>query len=260
MVDSVLVDAAAVPIIVVTKPSDSPEIRREVLGQIVEYGAAPREPWSQGNLRVEAASYWHDGTESLHDVLSPILDAEADLTKFWDKVAQNLRIGRMRPVIAGDALPVALRRAIEMINDQMTTTELLGLERASYGTDDEGLVLAPRVIGQSQRVIDRREPVSKVWTEPLLRRAYQEMEDRDLAQKLSQILDWAHNERIFLRDLIPGAGFCLSGFDGKRLGSGGYVRRGFGLRLRTLGKYCCDFSLLPLKSERNHNRPFGVND
>ena len=61
--------------------------------------------------------------------LSGLLRPEPDIDDFWLRVKTNLAASRIRLLFVSDAIPSELRRIIEFLNNNMDTTEVLGLER-----------------------------------------------------------------------------------------------------------------------------------
>lgn len=153
-IDHLLLDQNAVPTFVETKRSSDTRIRREVVGQMLDYAANAQRYWPVGHIRsVTEAQY--GGAERAAAVVMELLgfesgvDVAADLEAYWTKVEDNLRHGRLRLIFIADRLPPELRRIIEFLNGQMEETEVLGIELAQYvGSDLRALV--PRVIGQTE--------------------------------------------------------------------------------------------------------------
>jgi len=153
-IDHLLIDQNAVPTFVETKRSTDTRIRREIVGQMLDYAANAKQYWPIGHLRSMAVAQY-GGADRAEAAIQKILglesgeDAIADLEAYWNKVEDNLRHGRVRLIFMADRLPPELRRVIEFMNDQMEDAEVLGIELSQYvGSDLKALV--PRVIGQTE--------------------------------------------------------------------------------------------------------------
>jgi hypothetical protein len=153
-IDHLLLDQNAVPTFVETKRSSDTRIRREIVGQMLDYAANAQRYWPVGHIR-SLATAQYGGTEKAEAAIMKILglepgdNVEPDLEAYWGKVEDNLRHGRLRLIFIADRLPPELRRVIEFMNGQMEETEVLGIELAQYvGSNLKALV--PRVIGQTE--------------------------------------------------------------------------------------------------------------
>ena len=163
-VDHVFLDQDGVPTLVEIKRQSDVRLRREVIGQIMEYAAH-----AVAHLAPESLRALFEARCRLQE-----LDAElelerhlegADADAFWRSASDNLRAGRVRLVLVADLIPPELRTIVEFMNRQMQPAELLAVELRQY--QGEGLrALAPLVIGQTQESAQPRRssaPVS-TWT------------------------------------------------------------------------------------------------
>lgn len=143
--DHLFVDPAGVPVVVEVKRSSDTRIRREVVGQMLDYAANGVKYWPIAELRAdfeaEAAS---KGLKPDQLIEEASLGTEPE--EFWRRVEQNLRSGHIRLVFVADRLPDELVRVIEFLNEQMSPAEVLGVEVQQY-TDGLTKVLVPRVVG-----------------------------------------------------------------------------------------------------------------
>jgi hypothetical protein len=147
-VDHLFVDHSAIPTFVEVKRSSDTRIRREVVGQMLDYASN-----AVVHMTVEQMRAWF---ESLHreedpdEVLREVLGPDADTEDFWLRVKTNLQAGRIRLLFVADRIPSELRRIVEFLNTQMDPAEVLAVEVAQYvGGDLKTLV--PSLIGQSER-------------------------------------------------------------------------------------------------------------
>lgn len=161
--DHLFVDQDAVPTLVEVKRGQNTQIRREVVGQMFDYAANAVVYWAPGVLAEHFATTHRDEPGGPNAVLRQFLQlenqspeaADAEIEAWWQQAEANLRAGRLRLLFVADEIPAELRRIIEFLNEQMATTEVLGIEVKSYSGD--GLrALVPRVVGLTEAARDRK--------------------------------------------------------------------------------------------------------
>ncbi len=163
-IDHLLLDQNAIPTFVETKRSSDTRIRREIIGQMLDYAANAQRYWSPDRIRA-MATVQYCGPDSVDAAvtkllgLEPVEDTNAAIDEYWAKVEDNLHNGRVRLIFIADRLPAELRRVIEFLNEQMNEVEVLGIELAQYvGSDFRALV--PRVIGQTEAIRQAKKTTS----------------------------------------------------------------------------------------------------
>ena len=140
------------PTLVEVKRSSDTRIRREVVGQLLEYAANGTRYWPVEQLRgLFEAGCRERGADPDVALLESFGD-EIDVEAWWAQVADNLSHGRLRLVFVADEISRELRRIIEFLNEQMTQTEVLGVEIRQYVDEGgEHQTLVPRLVGQTER-------------------------------------------------------------------------------------------------------------
>lgn len=147
--DHLFVTRGGVPVLVEVKRAVDTRIRREVVGQLLDYAANGVAYWRPGTL-AEAFAYQCSLSSLDPDLeLARFLNDE-DPQAFWEQVDANLAAGRIRLVVAADEIPKELARIIEFLNEQMQAT-VLAVELLYYQAEDGRRTLAPRVIGGTER-------------------------------------------------------------------------------------------------------------
>jgi hypothetical protein len=162
--DHLFLDAEAVPILVEVKRSTDTRLRREVLGQMLDYAANGLAAWDAERIRgaflatleTQASADAEPPTEE--DVLAEQLGVD-DSSEYWKRLETNLAAGRVRLVFLADTLPQPLVRVIEFLNEQMSPAEVLGVEVKQYISDSQ-TAYVPRVVGRTSRAIDQKETVA----------------------------------------------------------------------------------------------------
>ena len=147
-VDHLFLDQDAVPTIVEVKRSTDTRIRREVVGQMLDYAANGVVYWPVELIRTRyearCAAQGLDPAIGIAD----LTDNEGDPEAFWQQVDENFRAGKIRMVFVADVIPNELRRVVEFLNRQMNAAEVLAVEVRQYV--GEGMrTLVPRIIGQT---------------------------------------------------------------------------------------------------------------
>lgn len=189
-VDHLFLDQDAVPTIVEVKRSTDTRIRREVVGQMLDYAANGVAYWSVDRLRAE----FEANPESEQDISDLLEDPDADPEEFWQKVKTNLQAGKVRLVFVSDKIPDELRRIVEFLNEQMDPAEVLAVEIKQYVSQDSNLkTLVPRIIGQTTKAQDNKSIGSRSgrqWDEASFLADLEARRGSDEAAVARKILKW----------------------------------------------------------------------
>jgi len=148
-IDHVLLDQHGRPTLVEVKRSTDTRIRREVVGQMLDYAANALKYWPKERIRELAANQYGGLAELEIEIRRLLKDEESDVEEFWQAVDRNLREGEMRLLFVADQIPTELRRIIEFLNEQMSRSEVLGVEIRQYERNGTR-ILVPRVVGQTE--------------------------------------------------------------------------------------------------------------
>ena len=148
-VDHLIIDQDAVPTLAEVKRGSNPEIRRTIVGQLLEYAAHASETWTAEELRGaferQAEARGRDADAELAVLLQT--DEDPDVDGFWEDVSTNLAAKRLRLLFVSDLIPDPLARVVEFLNAQMSDIEVLAVEiKRFHGTSAQTLV--PRVNGR----------------------------------------------------------------------------------------------------------------
>ena len=167
--DHLFVDQDGVPTLVETKIAENPDLRRKVVGQMLDYAANITETWPVTRIKEAFESTCLQTGSSSEELLETHLaaserdgdpDDEDTIDRFWMSVETNLQAGRLRLLFVADHIPTSLVRVVEFLNDQMNLCEVLAIELRQYEyQDEEGQppirTLVPRVFGQRATVRKR---------------------------------------------------------------------------------------------------------
>ena len=195
--DHLFLDQDAIPTLVEVKRSSDTRIRREVVGQMLDYAANAVVYWPIEKIRTQFEATHQGENLDPEQVLAEFLGADSDPKEFWQQIKANLQAGRIRMVFVADEIPSELRRVVEFLNSQMDPAEVLAVEIKQYL--GQGMkTLVPRVIGQTLEAEQKKRPEGRQWDEASF---FQDLESRcgsNQAGAARKILDWAkaNNLRI----------------------------------------------------------------
>lgn len=148
-IDHLFLDQDGIPTLVEVKRGSDTRIRREVVGQMLDYAANAILHWPVEELRAQFSESCERDRKDPGAVLGGLIGSEADPEAFWGEVRANLSIGRIRLLFVADRIPTELRRIVEFLNRQMQPAEVLAIELRQY--EGQGLkTLVPIVLGQTQ--------------------------------------------------------------------------------------------------------------
>lgn len=199
--DHLLLDQDGVPTLVEVKRSSDTRIRREVVGQMLDYAAnltafVPVERM-QALLEARCADAGLDAGE---EVLA--LSEFDDVDEYWSRVKSNLDAGRIRLLFVADKLPVELRRIIEFLNRHTDPVEVLGVEVRQYVGEDDLRTLVPRVFGQTVEATakktgrTRSRLPSRQWDEGSYFPEIEERVGAEAAGVARRIYEWAQERDL----------------------------------------------------------------
>lgn len=157
-VDHLFIDQDAVPTLVEVKRGANPQIRREVVGQMLEYAAHAWQTWTADSLRQafeQTCSEAHvDPGAELRRLVEDVEDD--DPGEFWSKVGANLAAKRLRLLFVADDIPDELTRIVEFLNATMSNVEVLAVEIKKFDGESGLRTLVPRVVGRTAKPANTR--------------------------------------------------------------------------------------------------------
>jgi len=199
-VDHLFLDQEAIPTIVEVKRSTDTRIRREVVGQMLDYAANGVVYWPVEILRARFEATAQGRGEAPADVLMRFLDPDSDPEAFWQDVKINLQVGRVRLLFVADVIPPELQRVVEFLNTQMDPAEVLAVEIRQFA-DERLRTLVPRVMGQTSegQVHHGRTRQRRQWDrESFLAEVRSKENGEQLAALSLLLMEWAeqHMDRM----------------------------------------------------------------
>ncbi len=186
-VDHILIDQDSIPTFVEVKRSSDSRIRREVVGQMLDYAAHATRTMTAERMRHEfMATHGAGADEALEAFLSESDGPDIDSEEIWEKVAINLAAKRIRLLFVADEIPDELATVVEFLNEQMPNVEVLAVSIKQY-QGGPLRTLVPQVIGRTAAAMHnagsstRRQPPMRSLDEFYSRVG---VEERGLAERL----------------------------------------------------------------------------
>jgi hypothetical protein len=190
-IDHLFLDQDGIPTLVEIKRQSDSRIRREVVGQMLDYAANCATYWSIDMLQTSFERTCEAAGQSSEAVLSELIGPEQRNSEFWERVKTNLRAGRIRMLFVADVIPLELRRIVEFLNQQMDPAEVLAIELRQFAGKNLK-TLVPMVFGQTQEAATRRSGSApgQRWDEQRLFDKLQKTVGPEELNVAKQIFDW----------------------------------------------------------------------
>ena len=132
--DHLLIDQDATPTLVEVKRGANSEVRRKVVGQMLEYAAhatGGAGSWAVDDIRRDFEDNANAQDRNPDDLIADLLqtDGEPDVEAFWKDVGANLAARRIRLLFVADDIPDSLTRIVSFLNEQTRDNiEVLAVE------------------------------------------------------------------------------------------------------------------------------------
>ena len=198
-VDHLFLDQDGVPTLVEVKRSTDTRIRREVVGQLLEYAANALTYWPPGFIRERFEKACDVLGSRPEEVIRAFLAAESSAEDFWDRVKTNLQAGKVRLLFVSDDISSELRQIVEFLNSQMNPAEVLAVEIKKYGGDGVS-TLVPRVLGQTMAAERLKGPRrgEKKWDEASFFEELAKNVGPNEVEAARRILSWSQQKSFFI--------------------------------------------------------------
>jgi hypothetical protein len=196
--DHLFLDQDAIPTLVEVKRSTDTRIRREVVGQMLDYAANAVVYWPVEEIKAKFESQCKENGGDPGAKLAGLLGEGQDASFFWQQVKTNLQAGRVRLIFIADEIPPELRRVVEFLNSQMDPAEVLAIEVKQFVAENL-TTLVPRVLGQTEtarqkKTVDRGE--SRQWDEASFFDDIRERRGEQETAIARRLLEWANEHGL----------------------------------------------------------------
>lgn len=166
-IDLLCIDKDSLLTIIETKLRKNRELRREVVGQIIEYAAYVSQ-WTADDVYRVASEYFSKSDmvpaeykgKTLDATMKQIVGEEFSDEDFRARIGQNLRDGKIRLIIAVDELIEPLRATVTFLNSQ-SNFDILLLQVTSFEESKTRKVLIPLLFGYAQPPPPPKRPLNE---------------------------------------------------------------------------------------------------
>ena len=190
--DHLFLDQDGIPTIIEVKRSTDTRIRREVVGQMLDY-AANAVYWNGKDIKDKFEENCKARENAPDLVFEKNLGISPDdYDALWDTVNANLRAGKIRMLFVADSIPNELKRIIEFLNEQMNPAEVLGVEIKQFVSQNVK-TLVPKVIGQTQEARILKKRAGKRWNETLFFSDLNSRRGLQIAEICQKIYQWSQD-------------------------------------------------------------------
>ncbi|MCX6909057.1 MAG: hypothetical protein NTY01_13585 [Verrucomicrobia bacterium] len=159
-IDHLFLDQDGIPTLVEVKRSSDTRIRREVVGQMLDYAANAVVYWPVETIRAQFEAHCQTEDCNPEQEIKKAFGDDTNVDQLWQNVKTNLQAKKIRLVFVADEIPAELCRIIEFLNEQMDPTEVLGVEIKQY-VGKELRTLVPRVVGQTAEAQQKKSGGSR---------------------------------------------------------------------------------------------------
>jgi hypothetical protein len=153
--DHLFINQEGIPVLVEVKRSTDTRLRREVVGQMLDYAANAVAYWPlefiQNSFDQECEKNGVNSEEHLREFLGEAGSVES----FWMTVKTNLKAGRVKMLFVADEIPNELKRIIEFLNEQMDPAEVLGVQVKQFANENFKAII-PSIFGQTSSAQSRK--------------------------------------------------------------------------------------------------------
>jgi hypothetical protein len=220
-VDHLFVDQDGIATIVEVKRQSDTRIRREVVGQMLDYAANGVAYWPVEEIKTRFEARCEAGKLEPIEEMARLLGPDGNTDEFWERVKTNLQAGKIRMLFVADQIPPELRKIVEFLNRQMDPAEVLALELSQFEGEGGLKTLVPRVYGQTEEAQQKKgvKGPQRDWDEGSV---YQDMEQRfgpqpvEVARKIVAWMRRARPDQIWFghgkTDGSIGTTFVRNGF------------------------------------------------
>ena len=203
-IDHVFLDQDGIPTLVEIKRQSDSRIRREVVGQMLDYAANCVTYWSVETLQSGLEKTCKEAGRPMEAVLTELLGSSSGgIKEFWQRVKTNLQAKKIRMLFVADIIPLELRRVVEFLNEQMDPAEVLAIELRQFA-GKELKTIVPTVYGQTQETTRKRAGNVSPWDEGRLFEKLESTVGEKELQIAKHIYDWMRKGGA--RELIFGTG------------------------------------------------------
>lgn len=199
--DHLFLDQDGIPTLIEVKRSSDTRIRREVVGQMLDYAANAIVYLPVEKIRSRFEMECERNEQDPMERLFSFLGTEQKAIEFWQSVETNLQAGRVRMVFVADEIPPQLVRIVEFLNEQMRPAEVLAVEIKHFvGPGMKTLV--PRVIGQTAEAEKKKSSAKSnatTWDKDSFFAVLRSRPTREAEVVAQRLYEWIEQQNFKIR-------------------------------------------------------------
>ena len=146
-IDNFLVDNEAIPILIEVKERSNVELKRKVVGQLLDYASTISNDLIEMNFEEEIISSCRKHSFDEIEVLNNLYQ-NYEKEEFWEIFSKNLKNNRFKLVVLADKFYPSTERIIQYLNQETQNTNFIGLELMKFEVN-ENTVIVPKLIGST---------------------------------------------------------------------------------------------------------------
>jgi hypothetical protein len=194
--DHLFIDQDSIPTFVETKQSSNREIRRQIVGQMLDYAANAVKYWQikdiQNVYERQCAKNHKEPVTNLGDALG--IDIDYDV--FWQNVNSNLEDRNIRMLFVSDEIPLELQSITEFLNENTKDEiQILCIEVKQY-IGEKVKLLVPRVIGLTAKAVIDKTPTPRYWNKESFLSELETRQGISDKQIMEKIFGWLEQKKI----------------------------------------------------------------
>jgi hypothetical protein len=192
--DHLFLDPEGVPTLVEVKRSSDSRIRREVVGQTLDYAANILAHWPPERMRDEFEARCNHARVEPAEKVREI--SGADYEDYWTRVKTNLAAKRLRVVFVADEIPASLQTVVEFLNEQMRTAEVLAVEVKQHKGAGVS-VLTTQIIGRTSTAQHAKAVTeTREWSSESMLHEMRRSTSAEAATIAERLLTWANDRSL----------------------------------------------------------------
>ena len=196
--DHLFLDQDGIPTLVEVKRSSDTRIRREVVGQMLEYAANAVSYWDIAKIQFVYESRCENQGKDPEKEWKDRFQSDIEYDDYWLQVKTNIETGRIRMLFIADIIPIELKQIVEFLNVQMDPAEVLALEIKQFIGDNQR-TLIPRIFGQTVKTQLKKTSaakMSKQWDEHSFLKEIEERLGKDALLTSKKIMEWGKKRNL----------------------------------------------------------------
>lgn len=214
-IDLLLCDDMGLITIVETKLANSPEVRREVVGQVLDYAACVVE-WDADRVERQANAFFNGKRapeelkgRDLYQALKTLREKWERLED-WDEVAfrntleKNLKEGSIRLIVAVDRINEQLRRAVTFVNS-CSSFDLLLLQVSCFRDAKDRQIFVPALYGYAKKVVGTEREKRSIWDKKKFLIDLREKCGEEKASVIESLLEFFEGSKNWIAPFGTGA-------------------------------------------------------